>query len=120
MAYVNAHGQEPSPPEDPNAPDPHAAHRGRMWNRYVEQAGHLPIDLNRCQAPTVTNNAHPRWRGQCENPADFVMVENNPGPDGRIAGMALCVHCKDRALLSHGPAYALFTPIVPGTAPAKG
>lgn len=115
--YVNSSGQEPTLDEDPNSPDPLSPERRRRsFNRYAEQAGHLPIDRSRCQAPTV--NLGPRIKERCPNdgqegrPAPVcVMVENQPNSHGKIAGMALCQFCADRAKLSHGPDYATFTPI---------
>ena len=123
MIFKNASGQEPSAPENPNSPDPYAGLRHRMFNRYVEQAGFLPLDLARCQAPSVVDLRKPRWRGRCENAPTCVAVENAPRENGKIAAMALCDHCRDIMILGKGKDWAEITsldvlaPIAPPPAP---
>lgn len=110
MPYTNDHGHEPVLDEDPNAPDPLTPEQQRRhYNLYVRQAGHLPIDVSRCQAPKI--NLGPLHKERCPDAPVCVMVENQPNSSGRIAGMSLCAFCRDRIIRTQGELYAKFTPL---------
>lgn len=112
--FTNAEGKEPSPPEHPYPPEAYASeqHQKAGFNRYIEQAGLLGIDLEHCQAPTRYVRGFKGLLACGEKPI-CVMVENKSRPqhDDKIAAMALCARCRDIMLRSHGPDYAKLTPL---------
>lgn len=114
-SFKNAHGQEPSPRMDPDAPDEFAAMRKRFPHSpslYEERVGFLPLDMKRCQAPIVTRLSLKNLpRTQCPNPATCVAVENKPRADGKIAAMTLCDAHRQIMQRTHGADYAAFTDI---------
>ncbi len=115
MPYKNIHGQEQSPPEEPRktGEDPFKSSRHPMakyMGAHVEQAGLLALDVEHCQAPT-RQERRSDIRLPCNRAPVCVMVENNPRPDGRIGALALCEHCRDALLRTHGPDYGNLTPL---------
>lgn len=119
-SFKNKHGQEPSTPMDPNAPDEFAAMRVRFPHSpgvYEERVGHIPLDLERCQAPVVVKLSLKNVpRDRCTNLASCVAVENVPRPNGKIAAMSLCEFHRDVMVRTHGVDYAEFTAIDPKNA----
>jgi hypothetical protein len=78
-----------------------------------------PVDYERCQAdvpgpgPFVmggdTGDPMNGWRVRCPNLPSVVAAEKEPGEDGRIGSMSLCMNCMHEFLRQHGDDYAHFT-----------
>jgi hypothetical protein len=111
--FTNIHGQEPTPPIEAYPPMEFASprHEKAGFNRYLEQAGLLGLDLEKCQAPTRKVRGYSGMLS-CDKPAVVVAVENNPRPEGHIGAYALCADCRDMLLRMHGQDYAKMTPLV--------
>jgi hypothetical protein len=117
--FTNSHGHEPHPPIEAHPPQDFATprHEKAGFNRYLEQAGLLGIDLEHCQAPTRKERGFPGVL-QCNETPVCVMVENKGRAqhENRIAAMALCARCRDLLLRTHskdadGNDYCKITPI---------
>ncbi len=63
----------------------------------------IPPDPDRCQAKVPGNgpftmggpigNPKNGYRVRCENRADVIITEDEPGPDGLRGSMSLCAEC---------------------------
>lgn len=66
----------------------------------------IPPDRNRCQAESRSFMTLGSGFHRCTNKPVFIAIENQPGEDGRVGKMSLCMKCAEKMIEKHGASYA--------------